>query len=225
MRPAPLAHNVPGLYILDLESQRDADVGRLTVENVERFTEQAATVLGIDDDLSGLLDADRVFVTGSVDMLDEVAWAEDVAVGIAAAAQAGVPVLAVCFGHQLMAQHFGGTIESFEEPKKGIQTISFDGSGPFPKGTARLIHTHRDHVVDGGELVPMGRGGFGGIPALRHPKWSLWSCQGHPEWDAELCLLDDATAWGRYRPQALDGIDGPAILARFAKLKPERAEG
>ncbi len=205
------------LAIVDLESHIDPRFGIATAQAVAAGTAIEPEIFTKDSDLDQLLDAHRVFVTGSADMIGEVDWAEEVAVLVANAAQAGVPTLAVCFGHQMMARHYGGEIRSFDAVRKGVQPIMFHGGGPFPPGLVRLIHTHRDYVASPGKLRPVAAGGFGGIAALQHPEFPLWTCQGHPEWNATICDIDDAPEWKGLDRGMLDAA-GLEILSRFAAL-------
>ena len=203
------------LTVLDLESAADPDIGQRVTAAIARFAGTPVTVANIDD-LSPLEDTERLFVTGSACMVDDVDWAVEVAEAVEAVARRGAPVLAVCFGHQLMARHFGGELGSFEQVRLGVPSIRFDASGPFEAGELVLVHSHRDHVLDAGDLTPIGDGGFGGIAATRHPDLPLWTCQGHPEWDAEVAFTVHAT-W----PVDRDDLETPAakdVLRRFVGL-------
>ncbi len=203
------------LAIVDLEAHREPEFSRLTIDAVAHAMDMEPEVFGIHDDMDGLLDAERVFVTGSADMVNEVDWAPIIAQNIAAVAQDGIPVLAVCFGHQMMAKHYGGDVRSFDAIRKGVQPVMFHGGGPFPPGLNKLILTHRDYVATPGRMRPVAAGGFGGIAALAHPEWPLWTVQGHPEWNAALCRLD-GPAWDGESDDALDAT-GQGILELFAR--------
>lgn len=170
--------------ILDLESIEEPIFGAKQIAAIRAIIGDAA--VATPENLASLEGATHVIVTGSAAMVADTPWAKPVASAIEAAARQGANVLAVCFGHQLMAWHFGGRLGSFETIQRGVQSIAFDGVGPFPAGTLDVLHSHRDHVVDPGALEPIGSGGFGGIAALRHPDLPIWTCQGHPEWDEAL---------------------------------------
>lgn len=212
---------------MDLESVVDPVAGALVTKRMHAHVAHAApgvplTVVG-PDGTDAFRDAAGILVTGSAAMLDEVAWATPLSEALVAAAGAGTPVLGVCFGHQMLAAHLGGTVSSFDEVRKGLPDITFrpnrpDGAGPFAAETVPLLHTHRDHV----SAAPPGMdavatGGFGGVPALAHRSLPLWTVQGHPEWDADVCR-HDSEHWGRFRDEALDTPEAKGILHRFGKL-------
>jgi GMP synthase-like glutamine amidotransferase len=206
------------LAIVDLEAHLSPEYSAATIASIEAMTGQKSTTFGIHDALDGLREAQRIFVTGSADMIAEVAWATDVARAIEDAASAGVPVLAVCFGHQMMAKHFGGRITRFPKVRKGLHNIRFAATGPFG-GDHNLIHTHRDYVIEPGQMMPAGGGGFGGIAALRHPSLPIWTCQGHPEWNQAICAVDGAAEWNAFDAATLNA-SGATIMQAFAKLAP-----
>jgi len=216
------------LVVVDLESVVDPAAGALTVGRIHAHAapDRPLVVLGPrDTDRLRGADAAGIVVTGSAAMLDEVDWAMPLAAALVDAAGAGVPVLGVCFGHQMLAAHLGGTVSSFDEVRRGLPDIAFrpgaGRAGPFVAETLPLLHTHRDHVSappPGMEVVATG--GYGGVPALAHRSLPLWTLQGHPEWDADVCR-HDSEHWGRFRDEALDTPEAKGILHRFGALLPK----
>lgn len=82
-----------------------------------------------------------VFLTGSRDMVtDELPWMKKTAEWLRNARKAGIPMLGICFGHQLLAYAFGGVVANHEKGTevgttlvnigdKGIEDPLFRGLG------------------------------------------------------------------------------------------------
>lgn len=93
-----------------------------------------------------------VIVTGSAASLTALEpWMEEAAALIVRAHDAGVPVLGVCFGHQLIGHAFGGRV--VRNPKgweMGSYDITVDSEDPILAGLPRVLRVnlvHQDMVV------------------------------------------------------------------------------
>lgn len=162
-------------------------------------------------------------------MADELAW-------LAKVVDAGVPVLGICLGSQLLATALGGRVERLPAPEIGYLPVT-RGAGAsddevaagWPDGTATLFF-HEDGIAalpDGAEVVLEGPGGpaawrlGSGLGVQFHPEVTLEQLTGWlevPELRAHLDtagvdagdLLEEATRRTRFTvPQ------GRALLARW----------
>lgn len=137
--------------------------------------------------------------------------------------EARIPLVGICFGHQIMAQALGGRVEKFSGGwAVGPQEYDFGGD--------RLILNawHQDQVT---ELPPdaevIARSETCEIAGLRYGD-RAWSLQPHPEFDEQFLaglmdtrgkgvvpdgLLQDARARLSTRPP-----DAPAIADRIAEF-------
>lgn len=214
------------LVVVDLMSHRRA-YGPMVVASHHRHTapDRPLVVVGPEDDFATAFEgAAGIQVTGSVCMLQEDApWAPGLAEACEDAARDGVPVLGVCFGHQMLGAHFGATLASWEAPRVGVAPVAFDegADGPFAPGEVALLHTHRDHLIAlGPDLEAVATGGLGGIQAFRHRRLPIWGIQGHPEADAKITRIaekQDVDAWS---DAELDTPAAKGILGRFGALLP-----
>jgi GMP synthase (glutamine-hydrolysing) len=102
------------------------------------------------------------------------------------ALEAGVPALGVCYGHQLLADVLGGSVESMGEYEIGYRTVEQDGDNRLLEGVSEemtVFTTHSDHVQE----APPGATVFArneyGVHGFR--KDHAFAVQFHPEYDME----------------------------------------
>lgn len=176
--------------------------------------------------------ADGWAITGSpASVYDGSPWIAPLEAFVRAASEAR-PVLGLCFGHQLIAQAFGGRVAPAPGGwSAGLMTYDAREGPAAPAGPLRLHAMHRDHV----ERPPAGadilaRSDSCAVAMMRlGPR--LLSFQAHPEFDrgfmADLiadrrALLGAETA-DRARA-SLDAPPGPtpvvAAVARWMGMAP-----
>jgi anthranilate synthase/phosphoribosyltransferase len=106
---------------------------------------------------------------------------------VRAAAAAGVPVLGVCLGHQVIAEVFGGAVCRAPKPVHGkTDEIAHDGTGLFP-GVPNPFTATRYHSLCveagsiGAPLQVQATTSDGVVQALRHTEKPVFGVQFHPE--------------------------------------------
>ncbi|MBV8902932.1 MAG: glutamine-hydrolyzing GMP synthase [Acidobacteriia bacterium] len=96
----------------------------------------------------------------------------------------GVPVLGICYGHQLMAHHLGGSVRRGERGEYGLAQLTLGCEDALWKGVgdSQIWMSHFDTVSS----VPPGfritaSSGTSQIAAMSHPARKLFGLQFHPE--------------------------------------------
>lgn len=151
---------------------------------------------------------DRVIITGSeFHVYDRQDWVEELQDYVLTAMDRGIPVLGVCYGHQLLADALGGTVEQLDVPDQeplddremgfnriwltdaGKDSILLDGfPSPFWSFTS-----HSDYVAALPETaISLARNPYGNH-AFHDEQQPAYGIQFHPEYDRDLAetLLDD----------------------------------
>ncbi len=121
----------------------------------------------------------------------------------------GMPMLGVCYGHQLLADVLGGSVENMGEYEIGYRTVEQDGENSLLAGVDNdftVFTTHSDRVSEappGAEVFARNEYGIHGFR-----KDNVFAVQFHPEYDMTTA---EEVASGKDLPeermqQVLDGI-------------------
>jgi len=160
-----------------------------------------------------------LIISGSAaSVLDSEAWMDDAVDLIGSFASAGRPVLGVCFGHQLIAKAFGGSVRRADvglmSSTWSIELTAAGERDPLFRDLPPAIETnfsHRDEIVPSDELTVLANGPHS-IAAI-----GVGDCvrgvQFHPEFSAA-----EARAYVDYRSGELG--DASAELAAKASDTP-----
>ncbi len=164
-----------------------------------------------DGELPRTFDYDGVVITGSRSSVywDEE-WIPKLVAWVSDAAERGIPMLGVCYGHQVLAEALGGRVADMGEYEIGYREITHDGDSELFDGvdeTFTAFTTHSDAVV---ELPPgavcIAENEYG-VHAFR--KGNAFGVQFHPEYDMESA---EEVTRGKDLPEeriraVLDGIN------------------
>ena len=159
-----------------------------------------------------------VIVTGSHAMVtDRHPWSEHTAAWIAVAVAADVPLLGICYGHQLLAHAMGGGVADNPNGREiGTVTIRLNASGqkdPLFSGLPETFLAQACHTQSVVRL-PAGATLLAASAADAHHAFAVgrraWGLQFHPEFDGRVLrgyIEHDAAAL------AAGGMDVPALLS------------
>lgn len=165
-------------------------------------------------DLAGLAHVVMLGSTSSVyDDGEARAWIDEDLAWLRQADAAGVPILGICFGAQLLAAAFGGTVEPAGSEEIGWVTIDSTDPGLIPPGP--WLEFHHDRCLPPPQARVLGRNALG-VQAFRLGRHL--AVQFHPEVDGEQFQL-----WldcgGRAQIKAA-GYDPDQILAETITEEP-----
>lgn len=184
-----------------------------------------------------------VVLTGSHAMVtDRAPWSEATARWLADAVPQGVPVLGICYGHQLLAHALGGEAdwhpEGIEIGTVAVRKTPAAVADPLFAELPDVFHAQAVHRQTAVRLPPgaecLARNDFEPHHAFRFGE-AAWGVQFHPEFDAfamrgYIRHLADALRNDGADPEALartvtDTPAAAAILARFGRFVIERSVG
>ncbi|MFB6073910.1 MAG: type 1 glutamine amidotransferase [Haloarculaceae archaeon] len=173
------------LRIALLNAAHDGDGNR---RNFRRELDASLVEYDVTErDLPETFAFDACVLTGSrASVYWDEPWIDDLREWVRAAVDRGLPFLGVCYGHQLLADALGGTVEPMDEYEIGYRTVEHDGSSPLLDGVPEaftVFTTHSDRVTE----LPPGAEAFAendyGLHGFR--KGDVFAVQFHPEYDRE----------------------------------------
>ena len=168
------------------------------------------------------LNPDAVICSGSranVSMWEP--WMDDAAHVLQQAMAANIPVLGICFGHQLLCKTLGGEVQRSKSKSNMISPLFSVGMDTLLSPIQMGLFTHQDEVT---RLPPGARR----IISTKHCENAgmrvagkpVWGVQFHPE--ASRSVIEQAHADGDMNDVELAAFendhDGDELLSAFAQL-------
>ncbi|MFH1502417.1 MAG: gamma-glutamyl-gamma-aminobutyrate hydrolase family protein [Candidatus Eisenbacteria bacterium] len=197
--------------------------GRLGAAFAERFDVELVSPLagfGEPRDWLSRARADALVLSGSDrSVLAELPWMLDEEEILCRAVSSGVPTLAICFGHQLLAKALGAAIVT-REKRIGLFEVSALGGDPVFSGLGDKVlvpEQHADQVVElpaGFELIATS--GYCRVQAMRHEALPIYGMQFHPCYDDGVFGEDEA--WEELDLARSFVHDGARILGNTVRL-------
>jgi GMP synthase (glutamine-hydrolysing) len=168
-------------------------------------------------DLPTDADLDGAVITGSRSSVYwDDPWIDDLLDWTARAAARDLPILGVCYGHQVLAQALGGRVDPMDDTEIGYREIrQVRGGALFASLDDPFVafETHSDRVVELPPGATLLAENDRGVQAFRHG--DRWGVQFHPEYDRSSA---ETVTRGKDLPEeriqsVLDGIDADSYAA------------
>lgn len=140
----------------------------------------------VDGRLPATVDYDAVVVTGSRSSINDAeAWIDETRTYVREAIDCDIPTLGICWGHQVIADALGGTVESMGEYELGYRRVEHTGADLFDGIPERftVFVTHQDAVTElppGATLIAENDYGIHGFQV-----GTAFGVQSHPEYDVK----------------------------------------
>lgn len=167
------------LQIALLNASEDAD----TTRNFRRELDADLVEFDVHDEVPETFDFDGAVITGSrASVYWDEPWITSLKEWTATATERGMPVLGVCFGHQVLADALGGTVEDMGEYEIGYREVEGDGL-LFSGDSMTVFTTHSDTVTElppGARQIAENDYGIHGFQVN-----NAFGVQFHPEYDVK----------------------------------------
>ena len=122
-----------------------------TIRNFRRELDADLVEFAVHEEMPDTFGFDGAVITGSrASVYWDEPWIDPLVEWVGTAVERGMPVLGVCFGHQVLADALGGTVEDMGSYEIGYRDVEL-GDDPLFAGVespATVFTTHSDAVTE-----------------------------------------------------------------------------
>jgi len=153
---------------------------------------------------------------------DRLEWHKSLAEYTFHSLKEGIPVFGICFGHQLMADYFGGKVSKNSINHYGSREILWQKNWhSLREGTKfRVLKAHSFIVTDPGELEGVATSDECLYDGLAHKSLPYLSVQGHPEGSQSFVENEIVKEGGTFNSGEIDQSlrDGFRVISSFLEF-------
>lgn len=211
------------VLVLDNEVQPDY---RYLGPEIERLLPDATYRVFVDDPtLPSLDDCDGIVLSGSTASIYDEShsdWIEPQCELVRQAIEREVPLLGICFGHQLVNYALGGSVAE-DRRRSTFVEISHNDDGVLEGLNPPVPALHADLVMEpGAEMMTTATTDYNDHFCTQHRTAPLWTVQFHPEFTERVKHNPSDWSDGDY---TFADSNATRVLDTFAQFCAERIEG
>lgn len=204
-----------------LENDTDIAEGSFVDSIVRQLPDAVVFDVVRENSFPALTEVDALVLAGSragVYESDEYEWIREEAALIRESARQGIPILGICFGHQLVHSAFGGRVEQGPTRRQLVEATLHDDP-LFTDMRPVVPILHGDYVVEpAAGFETIATADYYEPFATRHETLPVWTVQFHPEYGPELAYLIDEwteTEW------TFDDCNSSVLFENFDRIVTE----
>lgn len=132
---------------------------------------------------------EAVVISGSTSgIYEDEEWIDELVEKTRQYINRGIPVLGLCFGHQVIAKAMGASVRQMDSYEIGYKPVKIDKTGIF-RGLSSVEYpfsTHQDEVVDLPEELESVARTERCVQGIKHREKPVYGVQFHPELTPEI---------------------------------------
>ena len=169
------------------------------------------------DSLNAIKDPKCFVVLGSAAHVTEnPVWQSELLNFIIPKLESGVPVLGICYGHQLLAQHYGCRVDYINFAKenfKELRAVQLNKAiGNLIPQTLHMAYAHSQVVKEiSNQIEAIGHSNFSEFEIIKHKTLPFLGTQAHPE--ASRAYLKNELMVGEHLNKVIN--DGQSFISEF----------
>lgn len=212
------------ILVLDLEV--DPDYRYLAPEIARLLPAETEYRVFVDEPaIPDLESYDGIVLSGSTaSVYDETheTWVEPASEIVRRCRDDGIPLLGVCFGHQLVHRALGGVVEHDRRRATFVGMEGIDRKDSLLDGVSPAVPVlHADLVVDPGDgLETTARTAYNDHFCSRHTDAPIWTVQFHPEFTERVA--DEPGDWNP-GDRSFEDSNATRVLDAFAEYCQSRS--